>query len=217
VASRTFGLIAVSLFALLLTGPIRLAAARKVETPEIGLLLRFDAPPGRAFVAAMERELARIMSSANLRLKWLFPENSESNESFAREMVFTFHGSCRAIPGEPGALEFSPRVTLADTLMDGAALLPYSEANCDRLRGFLSADDDPQEAGAESRLGFAMARVLAHEMYHVLLQTRAHGKRGIAKAAHTPSALLSGSLGFDAVDLVRLQAQFATRVGFEPN
>lgn len=207
--SRTFGLIAVSLFALLLTGPIRLAAAGKIESPEIGLLLRFDVPPGRAFVAAMERELAHIMSSANLRLKWLFPENSDGKQLFARAMVFTFHGSCRVIAGEPGAVEHSRRVTLADTLVDGATLLPYSETNCDRLRGFLSAEDDPRQAGAESRLGFAMARVLAHEMYHVLLETHAHGKSGIAKAAHTPSALLSGSLRFDTLDLTRIQAQFS--------
>lgn len=207
--SRTCGLIAVSLFAFVLTGPIRGAGARRCDTPEIGLLLRFDAQPGRAFVAAMERELGRIMSSANLRVKWLLPDDSDGKESFAREMVFTFHGSCRAIPGEPDAMQFSRRVTLADTLVEDAALLPYSETNCDRLRGFLSADEDLPEAGAEGRLGFAMARVLAHEMYHVLLQTRAHGKRGIAKAAQTPSALLSGSLRFDTVDLTRMQALFA--------
>jgi hypothetical protein len=209
VPSRTIALIAGSLVALLLTGIRGVASAGELKNPEIGLLLRFDAPPGGAFVAAMERELARIMSSANLRLKWLFPENSDDKQSFAREMVFTFHGSCRAINGETGSTGFSRRVTLADTLGDGVALLPYSEMNCDRLRGFLSAEDNPEEAGAESRLGFAMARVLAHEMYHVLLQTRAHGKRGIAKAVHTPSALLSGSLRFDSMDLTRIQAQFA--------
>jgi hypothetical protein len=207
VPSRTSRLIAVPLFALLLTGPGRLAFAAEGEAPEIGLLLRFDAPPGGAFVASMERELARIMSSANLRLKWLLPDDSDGKQLFAREMVVTFHGSCRVTPGAAGGFEFSPRVTLADTLVEDAALLPYSETNCDRLRGFLSSEDEP-EAGAETRLGFAMARVLAHEMYHVLLQTRAHGKRGIAKAAHTPSALLSGSLRFDAMDLTRIEAQF---------
>lgn len=214
--SRTFALIAGSLLALLLTGPVRLSAAGKLEKPEIGLLLRFDAPPGSAFVAAMERELGRIMNSANLRLRWLLPENSDGKQSFARAMVFTFHGSCRAIAGERGAVAVSQRVTLAETLGNGAALLPYSEMNCDGLRGFLSADGPPA-AGAESRLGFAMARVLAHEMYHVLLQTRAHGRSGIARAAQTPAALLSGSLRFDAVDLTRIQAQFAQKVGFRPN
>jgi hypothetical protein len=209
VPSRTFTLVAGSLIALVLTGFLKIASAGEIKNPEIGLLLRFDAPPGRAFVAAMEREVGRIMSSANLRLKWLFLENSDGKQSFARAIVFTFHGSCRAIAGETGAMQFSRRVTLADTLVDGRAPLPYSEMNCDRLRGFLSTEDDPEEAGAESRLGFAMARVLAHEMYHVLLHTRTHGKSGIAKAAHTPSALLSGSLRFDSMELARIQAQFA--------
>ncbi len=215
--SRTFAVIAGCLIALLLTGRATIVSAQEPGNPEIGLLLRFDAPPGRAFVAAMERELARIMSSANLRLKWLLPEDSDGKESFAREMVVTFHGSCRVIPGETDAFEFARPVTLADTLADDDSLLPYSETNCDRLRGFLSEDGDRPEAGAESCLGFAMARVLAHEMYHVLLQTRAHGKSGIARAAHTPSALLSGSLRFDAMDLTRIQAQFARNAGFGRN
>lgn len=208
-ASRTFGVVAGSLLALLFTAGQGIASAGELKNPEIGLVLRFDAPPGDAFVASMEGELARIMGSANLRLRWLFPQESDGKHSFAREMVFTFHGSCRAIPGESSAVEFPRRVTLADTLGDGGELLPYGETNCDRLRGFISGEEDPAEAGAEGRLGFAMARVIAHEMYHVLLQTRTHGKRGIARAVHTPSALLSGSLRFDAMDLTRIQAQFA--------
>ncbi len=69
-------------------------------------------------------------------------------------------------------------LTLAETEADGNFILPYSETDCDRLRGFL-ASEEPRLAGEENRMGRAMARLLAHELCHLLLQTRKHGKNGI--------------------------------------
>lgn len=204
--SRTVRPIAILLSALV--NPLTLPRAPGAEPdPEIGILLRFDAPPGSAFISTMERELARIMAEADLRLYWMAPEQSNGRKDFARAMVFTFHGACRAIPSPPKVARESETVDLADTAVDGDTILPYSEMNCDRLREFLSSEE-PRAAGAENRLGLAMARVLAHEMYHVLLQTRVHGARGITRAAHTPSALVSQSLRFDEQEIGRLRERF---------
>jgi hypothetical protein len=222
VPSRTFALIALPLAGLLITCSGALRAAGSAH-PEIALLLRFDTPPGNAFLAIMEAELTRIMGTADLRLRWLFPADLKGQQAFARVQVFTFHGACRATPGEPDPEQISGSVSLADTAGDGASILPYSDVNCDRLRGFLSGEG-PAEAGAERRLGFAMARVLAHEMYHVLLETRVHGKTGITKPMHTPSALLSRSLRFSDDELIRMRArvrpepmQTAQNISFRPN
>jgi hypothetical protein len=163
------------------------------------------------------------MSPADFRLRWLFPGDLNEKQAFAKALVFTFHGGCRATPGEASGEQITGSVSLADTAADGASILPYSDINCDRLRGFLSGEG-PAGAGAESRLGFATARVLAHEMYHVLLETRVHGRTGIAKAAHTPSALLSRSLRFNDDELTRMRArlrpghtQTAQNISFRPN
>jgi hypothetical protein len=181
----------------------------------------------------MEAELARIMATADLRLRWLSSQDLKGKDLngkdlngkqvFAKALVFTFHGACRATPGDASPEQITGSVSLADTAAHGASILPYSDVNCDRLRGFLSAEG-PAGAGAESRLGFAMARVLAHEMYHVLLQTRVHGRTGITKAAHTASALLSASLRFNDEELSRMRTRLrpgpvetAQNISFRPN
>lgn len=221
--SRTFAPIAALFAGFLITTSSAILSAAESGNPEIGLLLRFDAPPGAAFLATMETELAHIMGGADLRLRWLFPGYPNGKQAFATALVVTFHGACRATPGEADPEQISGSITLADTAGNGASILPYSEINCDRLRGFLSREG-PAGTGAESRLGFATARVLAHEMYHVLLQTRIHGRTGIAKAAHTPSALLSNSLRFNEDELRRMRArlrptptQTAQNISFRPN
>jgi hypothetical protein len=223
VPSRTIAPIAVSLAGLFITTSVGILRAAESARPEIGLFLRFDAPPGEVFLATMEAELARIMRPADLRLRWLLPGDLNEKRAFARALVFTFHGVCRATPGEANGEQITGSVSLADTAGDGASILPYSDINCDRLRGFLSGEG-PAGAGAESRLGFAMARVLAHEMYHVLLETRVHGRTGISRARHTPSALLSRSLRFNDDELTRMRArlrpaqtQTAQNISFRPN
>lgn len=204
--SRALALIAGSLFAVLLTcAPGRLSGAER--RTEIAVLLRFDKPPAAAFITTMERELARIMEAADLTLHWLTPSNADGRQTFAQALIFTFHGECQATPVTQEAAASSVRLTLAETAADGTSILPYSELNCDRLRGFL-AREGVFSAGSESRLGFATARVLAHEMYDVLLQTHAHGKTGITRAVHSPSALLSRSLRFNDEELDRLRNHF---------
>ncbi len=183
------------------------AAPGEPDAPVIGVLLRFDAAPAEGFVREMEGELARIMGAADLRLKWLTPEQSDGKQSYARAVIFTFHGDCRAVPDAREARAEMRQVTLADTAVEGDAILPFSDMNCDRLRAFLSGEE-PETAGMASRMGVAMGRVLAHEMYHVLLQTRTHGSHGISRAVHTPSALLSKELRFDDAEIVRFRERF---------
>jgi hypothetical protein len=39
--------------------------------------------------------------------------------------------------------------------------------------------------------GRSLGRVMAHELYHVLLRTRAHGRSGLARPAQTQAELLA--------------------------
>jgi hypothetical protein len=50
-----------------------------------------------------------------------------------------------------------------------------------------------------------MARLLAHEFYHVLGQTNSHALAGIAKARFSTADLLADHLDFEAVTLDRLR------------
>ena len=58
-----------------------------------------------------------------------------------------------------------------------------------------------------------MGRLLAHELYHLLLQTRTHSATGIAKAVYTPKALLAPSLRFEHGELERILALCSDAAG----
>src|SRR5207248_11156110 len=91
---------------------------------------------------------------------------------------------------------------LGRTHVTDGQVLPFSEVNCDRIRAFLSqaliplAPQDRNEA-----FGRAVARVLAHELYHIITRTAHHGSSGVARAAYTVPELMAGDFYFEKADL----------------
>jgi hypothetical protein len=58
-------------------------------------------------------------------------------------------------------------------------------------------------------LGRAMARVLAHEIWHITGNLHSHGKRGIAARSLTGAQLISDRLDFDRHDTLVLMGKTA--------
>ena len=60
----------------------------------------------------------------------------------------------------------------------------------------------------ELSFGRALARVLAHELYHILLDTEQHAKSGVTKSHLTPHDLIGESLDFepDQIEQFRVSA-----------
>jgi hypothetical protein len=180
------------------------SACNGQEGAELSLFLNFDTTPSSVFVRAMEKELAAILEPADLHLHWLAPKQKAASDTW-RSMIFSFHGNCAV-----GSGDFVPPIkifALANTPVSGGVVQPYSRMDCDQLRDFLEAYA-PSHLGEEARLGRAMGRILAHELYHVLLQTRLHSKTGIAKAVHTPAALLGRSLKFENGELEKIRERY---------
>jgi hypothetical protein len=59
-----------------------------------------------------------------------------------------------------------------------------------------SIADEP-DALRDYIYGRALARLLAHELYHVLVQTTAHAQAGVAKAQLTAAELLANRFQFE--------------------
>jgi hypothetical protein len=57
-----------------------------------------------------------------------------------------------------------------------------------------------------------MARVAAHELYHVMMGSRVHGHDGVAKASFSVADLLDDGFDFDRTALILLR-QKAGEVG----
>jgi hypothetical protein len=56
----------------------------------------------------------------------------------------------------------------------------------------------------EKIFGRAIARVLAHELYHIFANTRKHTARGIGKSTYLAQELVSGDLHFEERDWIAL-------------
>lgn len=95
---------------------------------------------------------------------------------------------------EPGPLGWAHEV-------DGE-IIPFSDLACENLRGAVQAAiDEGNPIRANVLLGRAMGRVLAHELYHIVGDTSAHAREGVAQPALTPRELTTGVLDFEPADV----------------
>ena len=193
------------------TGVACAQALQVPATPTLGIYMDFEATPGGPSLAVMKSEVDALLKPAGVRVHWGLTRENRGNETYSRLVVFKFTGACQAdgilLPraGEPDAEE------VGDTKVLDGRVLPYSEVKCDVVRRALSylspkaSREQKQEA-----LGIAMARVVAHELYHVLAHTTTHTHRGLAKASQPLKELVSKkSLTFQEADAE------AIRKGFE--
>ena len=74
-------------------------------------------------------------------------------------------------------------------------LLPFGEVECDRVRQSLQRTlGRGNPAKHDTRRGIALARVMAHELYHMKAHASTHTKDGVTKAALSSEDLAGGKL-----------------------
>ena len=77
------------------------------------------------------------------------------------------------------------------TDMSDGEILPFSDIDCDAIRSFLQRDLlRMPEVNRDVSYGRAIARVLAHELYHIFVRTTKHAAQGIGKPSFTVQELL---------------------------
>jgi hypothetical protein len=123
------------------------------------------------------------------------PLNGNRGEVSIELAVVTFRGRC-------DAAELSPRYAAVGALgwthVSNGTILPFAEVDCARIRTFLGRGllaITPAER--DDALGRAIARVMAHELYHILAGTSNHGAWGVGKSAYTVQDLLSYEFRFE--------------------
>jgi hypothetical protein len=160
----------------------------------VTVVFQFDGPHSERSFLKMKQELGSILKDSGIQLNWRHRDQVSSSESFPNLVVVKFRGACSIDPAVPRDVEPGP---LAFTHRSDGAILPFSEVECDRVRSSLQRVISAQGPGrADMVFGRAMARVLAHELYHVLAGTESHSSKGVAQRA------LSGEqLGSDQLEL----------------
>jgi hypothetical protein len=114
-------------------------------------------------------------------------------------IVVKFKGKCRRDGLSPLLDERGP---FAFTHVTNGEILPFAEVACDRVQSSIRA----RLAGnvSDQVLGRALARVVAHEVYHILAKTPHHGDEGVARKGLSSGDLIAENLPFSHHDVHKI-------------
>jgi hypothetical protein len=175
------------------------------QAPSMRLLLvaRFEKPlDSGSPIPEMERELNEILDPAGVKAEWFIdPALPESCEN-CRLVHIKFLGDC-ATPGN--YFWKQPPGWLGRTITSDGEVIDFVEIDCNRVAAVIRPRIRYAERAQFSLfLGRALARVLAHELYHVLAKTRIHGKSALTRPYLRAVELLDEHAAFNQRDIGRM-------------
>ena len=178
-----------------------------LPSAKLSIYLTVDSAQPRAPVETMKRELAGILGNAGYRVVWEDLNHPDRTAPAPTLVLLELRGVCALPAGdEPIEPAVNSGASLAETAISPHGVTPFSWVNCANLTRLIGPELSA-EAGAERDYlyGRAMARVVAHEIYHVVTGSRDHGRNGVAKASFSVSDLLEEVFPFDSAELAKLR------------
>jgi hypothetical protein len=173
------------------------------STVPITIYTEFESEHSAQLTESLKSELTAIMGPIGLQFEWRDLKAARGNEVAVELVVVSFKGKCAmqdVVPTQPesGALGW--------THMSDGDVLPFSDVDCNRVRKLISnATQGASDSDREHRMGRALGRVVAHELYHIFANTTKHASCGVAKAFYTANELVSDSFQFDVKESRKLR------------
>jgi hypothetical protein len=154
-------------------------------------------------VEGMEMELTRLLAGTNVSLKWIERTKAHSISVLGRIVIVDIVGSCELTEFGPAA---SGHALAWNDVTDGV-FQPFITVDCERLARFIARDVRSIDRNEKRRLvGRAIARVLAHEMYHLFTRTKYHSRASmIFRTALPPESLIDDDVDFRRDELDKLE------------
>jgi hypothetical protein len=188
---------------LLASASLAAAASPARETTGVSLLIRTGQAPAVTF-QEMKKELADVMSPAGVPVHW--EEPLTFHDVNGSTVVVDISGTCR-VPFHADAERPGLRTPLGSTATADGSILPFVQVNCGALASLLAPLIGNQpESFRDFVFGRALARVLAHELFHILTQSENHADSGVAKAALSVADLTGSRFEFDEAARGLIQA-----------
>ncbi|MDX2153239.1 MAG: hypothetical protein SFV54_21015 [Bryobacteraceae bacterium] len=171
-------------------------------TGTIGVVASFDETVPAEVEHTLRLELERLLPIKGYVVEWRRIDQEAVTDVFERLVVVRFLDRCS--PFEVARPADASKAFAFTHVSDGR-VIPFVDVSCAQV---LAARSGP--LGGPSpylALGRALARVLAHEIYHVLAETLEHGRQGLAKPSLTWKELTAPEAAFHADDASRIRAQ----------
>jgi len=177
--------------------PLSIASGSSLPDASKDVVVYLKPAPGLSASAVDEAktELASVMRAAGVNIAWWDPGRSSVLGTL---VVADFIGMC-SVPAAPAEVaDIGSLPPLAHTSTADGRILPLTYVDC----GTLSQVTGPALVHLpmiqrEHMYGRAIGRLLAHEIYHILAQTRDHAASGIAKMHFSAADLLGTHFDFE--------------------
>ncbi len=171
----------VALVSFLMSVSLSHAAGLNPVSPGITVLLDFEQPHSSLSLQLIQHELDRILAPVRLNVHLRVKSELPRAPQFSDLVLFKMKGRCSMDALPIGALS-DERGPLAMTYSVDGGLLPFGEVQCDRVRQSLQrALGRANPATHQTAFSIALARVIAHEMYHMITNSSTHTKEGVTK------------------------------------
>jgi len=172
----------------------------------VGLYAEFQQEPSVRVRTVIREELASIMMPTGAVVEWR-PLERAGKERWSRLVVVHFKGRCDS--SDLSLYDPYPWV-LGQTYISDGEIIPFSDIYCTAIRAMLAqtlvSTDRSTRPFVFAR---AVARVLAHELYHVLAATRHHASGGLGEGFYSARELAADDFRFEDKEIQRLQKAIA--------
>jgi len=182
------------------------------------IVLHGNAAISAATLNAMQREVESLVEPSSIRVAWT--SSTTGAEVYDRVAVVRLRGDCRV--GAPLVMttrtEKGGSEPLGQTQVVDGEVLPFAAVHCDAVRRLIGRDLALQPSYEhEDLFGRALGRVLAHELYHILLRSTRHGTQGLARPVQSSADLLADRDNFAPADERKLSSSPETTESFAAN
>jgi len=159
---------------------------------------------------SLEQELKRLVAPAGVALTWRSnADRTQTHEEMGRIIVGKFAGNCSVETVTSARAASRAQLTLAEASVSKGRVLPYFTVDCDHVIRTLAPMLQPLSPPMrQAILGRALARVIAHEIYHILAETTGHEDAGLAKAKLTFHDLTAPGIDLSPASLLRIRAAY---------
>jgi hypothetical protein len=176
-----------------------LSVCAHAETRTLALYLKHPERVSAESGQTMRSELKRLLDPAGIDVVWKDFADRKGGEDFDFVAVGSIEGLCTAGESDlSNGTGLRARMILADAAVAADRILPYFNVDCQHLIRTLGNGNNP------ATIGRALARLIGHELYHILARTCQHPNAGLAKAAFSLDDLTAPGMNFDVISLGRI-------------
>ncbi|MEQ1883481.1 MAG: hypothetical protein ABL967_00340 [Bryobacteraceae bacterium] len=177
--------------------------AQLLGTGEVSVYLKAHGDHSPSAMSEMKAEMDKLMRSVGVTLHWK-DSVKDLGSTHAELVVLELRGTCDAPRRVPTGPRLQNLTSLASTAVSDGRILPFSWLDCAALSRFIGGSiADLPAPQRDFTYGRAMARLAAHEFYHILGRQSEHAQTGIAKAQFAEVDLLTDHLEFEETVIAR--------------